>query len=366
MPLPDLPRIGVRLHGGLAPRRCIELAQIVEANGFASLWFAENPFHRGVLPAVSACVAATRRIHIGIGVVNPYSRHPSLIAMEFAALDELAQGRALLGIGPGIGAQIERMGFKYRPLATMQDAVHIVRAMLRGDTVTYRGPVFSVEAVALGFRPLRPDLPIYMAAMGDRSLELCGRIADGLIVSNMCPPAYTERAVGIVRRGAAGTPRDIAQPNIVQYVPAVIRPDRVEARRAVKAAMGDMLAAFWPTNAAWPPVRDTIVRCSGIPKAEVMSALVRLRGGESADAVLDDRYIDAFAIAGNAEDCLAQAMRYRHAGVAELALTFAGDQPAIDMAYFGAALRACLRTRPLNSPPHRSVDERERYGEVGG
>ena len=112
------PKFSVRLHGGIDPRRSIELARIAEANGFASLWFAENPFNRGVLPAAAACAAATSRIGIGIGVLNPYNRHPTLIAMEIGALDEIARGRARLGIGSGIASATERMGLRSdRPLA---------------------------------------------------------------------------------------------------------------------------------------------------------------------------------------------------------------------------------------------------------
>lgn len=331
-----MPRFSVRLHGGLDPKSCVALARSAEAHGYDSVWFAENPSDRGILPAVSACVVATSRICVGAGIVNPYTRHPVQIAMEFGALDELAEGRALLGIGSGIGAQIERLGYRYRPLAAMEDAIHIVRVLLGGEEVNYRGRVFSAESIALRFRPLRPLMPIYMAAMGDRSLALCGRIADGLIVSNMCPPAYTEHAVGIVAESArrAGRPR----PEIVQYVPCVVRPDRSEARLDAKAAIGGMLTTFWPVGDDWPPLRDTIVRHSFIAKPEVVDALDRLRRGEHAAAVLDDRFVDAFAIAGTADDCLASAARYRRAGVDELVLTFAGNQPAADMAYLGAAL----------------------------
>ena len=88
----NMTNVGLRLHGGLDPHRCVELAKAVEANNFASVWFAENPFERGVLPTAAACAVATRRIRIGIGVWNPFNRHPSLIAMEIGALDELAQG----------------------------------------------------------------------------------------------------------------------------------------------------------------------------------------------------------------------------------------------------------------------------------
>jgi 5,10-methylenetetrahydromethanopterin reductase len=98
MPL-DLPRFGVRLSQALLPRRSLELAAAAEANGFTSLWLAENPFDRGIVPLAGACAAITVRIRIGLGIVNFYQHHPTLIAAEFAALDELAGGRVRLGIG---------------------------------------------------------------------------------------------------------------------------------------------------------------------------------------------------------------------------------------------------------------------------
>ena len=279
-----LPAIGLRLHGGLDPRACVELTQVAEASGLASVWFAENPFQRGALPAASACAAITRKLRIGLGIINLYSHHPTLIAMEFAALDELAEGRAVLGIGSGIGRLVERMGFKWQPLAAVRDGIHILRGLLAGEEVSHRGRVFSVEKAKLGFAPLRPNLPIYMAAMGDRSLALCGRLTDGLIVSNLCPPLYTERAVAIVRRAAAEAGR--AAPAVVQYVPCVALPDRGVARRSAMAQIGEMMATFWPADNAWPALRNTIVELSGIPKAEFVAALDRLRGGTPTEAVL--------------------------------------------------------------------------------
>ncbi len=332
----ELPEIGVRLHGGLDPRSCIELAQAAEVNGFASVWFAENPLQRGVLPAASACALTTQRLRIGLGIVSVYSHHPTLIAMEFAALDELAEGRARLGIGSGIGRLVERIGFAWRPLAAMRDAIAIVRGMLAGEEVSHRGQVFSVENAKLAFRPRSPQTPIYMAAMGDRSLQLCGRLADGLIVSNMCPPGYTERAVAIVHGAAAADGR--SPPAVVQYVPCIARPDRNAARQAAKTAIGEMLTAFWPVGSEWPALRETIVAHSGIEKQEFVAVLDRLRRGESANRVLDDRFVEAFAIAGTTEECLAGAARYRRAGVDELVLTFAGPEPARDIGYLGRAL----------------------------
>src|SRR6516162_9651167 len=190
--MPASPKFSVRLHGGIDPRRSVALAECAEASGFASIWFAENPFARGVLPAAAACAAATRRIGIGIGVLNPYNRHPTLMAMEIGALDEIAQGRVRLGIGSGIASATARMGLAPdRPLAAVRDAFAIVRAMLAGEEVNHAGRVFSALKVALDYQPLRPDLPLLMAARGEQALALCGRIADGLMISNMCPAPFT-------------------------------------------------------------------------------------------------------------------------------------------------------------------------------
>jgi 5,10-methylenetetrahydromethanopterin reductase len=333
----ELPRLAVRLHGGQDPRASLDLARLAERRGFASLWFAENPFARGVVPAAAACAAATSRLAIGIGVVNPYSRHPAQIAMEAAALDELSEGRARLGIGSGIGAAIRRMGLGYeRPLTAVREAILIVRALLRGEAVTYRGRAFTVEGAQLDFRPRRPDMPLHMAAMGDRGIALAGRIADGLIVSNLCPCGYTRRAAAMLRAAAAAAGRPA--PEIVQYLPCAVMPDGRAARDAAREAVGEMLARFWPASGPWPPWRETMVAESGVPRPEVVAALDRLRRGEPARQVLDDRYVEAFAIAGTAEECLDQTRAYRNAGADEVALGFVGPQPEAALALLAAAL----------------------------
>jgi len=180
--------------------------------------------------------AGTSRIRLGLGILNPYQHHPTLIAQEAAALDELSGGRVRLGIGSGIAQRIAQLGTRYRPLAALADAVQIVRALLRHETVTYRGRAFSADRVVLEFAAPRPDMPIHLAAMADRSLALCGRLADGLIVSNLCPPAYTARAVAIVRESAATAGREPL--DIVQYLPCAARPDGAEAREIAKVRCG--------------------------------------------------------------------------------------------------------------------------------
>ena len=332
-----LPRLGVRLHGGLSAARCVELARATEAAGLAAVWFAENPFGRGVLPAAAACAVATERVRIGIGVFNPFNRHPTLIAMEIGALDELADGRAALGVGSGIGTAVERMGLKYnRPLGAVADTVAIVRAMLRGETPEYSGRVFSADGAALGFKPPRPQIPIFMAARGDRSLALCGRIADGLMISNMCTPAFSARARDIVTEAARAAGRP-PPGEIVQYVPCVARPDRAEAFEAAKEMLGEMVIGFWSLGGRFPAARAAMLQGSGIDAPEFEAAVEQLTAGTPPTEALDDRYVEAFAIAGTADDCLAQAVAYGESGVGELVLTFTGAGAIGEIANLGAA-----------------------------
>ncbi len=332
------PIIGTRLHGGLAPRACIEFAQEAERAGMAALWFAENPFNRGVLPAVSGCILATSRIRVGIGVWNPYNRHPTLIAMEFGALDELAEGRAMLGLGSGIGSAVERMGLSYaKPIAAMRDALVIVKGLLRGETVTHEGTVFSARNVTLEYKVPNPGKPVYMAAQGDQALRLAGRLADGTMISNMSPPGFTERGRALIAEGAARDGRAPPVP-IVQYMPCVIGKDRIAARQRVKATIGRMINLYWTFGETSETVRVAMYRESGIPREEFEGAILRLRAGEPAEQVLDDRFVDNFSLAGNLDDAEAGMARFAAVGVTEMVLTFVGETPVAEMRMLGAML----------------------------
>jgi 5,10-methylenetetrahydromethanopterin reductase len=339
MKVAELPKLSLRLHGGVAARRCVELAEAAESNGFHCLWFAENPFDRGALPAATACAMVTDRVGIGIGVFNPYNRHPTLIAMEIGALDELAQGRVRLGIGSGIAAAIERMGLgAERPLAAVRDTFTIVRTMLRGEEATYDGALFSAQRARLQFRPFRPDVPMLMAARGEQALALCGRIADGLLISNMCPPEFTRQAVHAVARSAHAAGR-AAPTEIVQYLPCAVRQERSEAHQLAKVAIGEMLPSYWALAQRTAAARAALLRAADLSEADFERAVGRLRVGAPPDDALDDRFVAAFAIAGTPADCLAQARRYHAAGATELALTFVGTDPLAAMEALAQALR---------------------------
>jgi 5,10-methylenetetrahydromethanopterin reductase len=326
-----LPAIALRCHGGLTPHQCVGQAVAAERAGLSSVWFPENPYGRGAWPAATACAVATRRVRIGLGVFNPYTRHPTLMAMEMAAFDELCEGRAVLGIGAGIPSRVAKIAAADRPIAAVRDAVTIVRRLLRGETVTYTGKAFSADGVRLDVTPRRAELPILTAAMGEQALRLCGAIADGVIISNLVPPAFTRRAVGLVRESAARAGRS-APAEVIQYVPCAVRADGDDARRIAGDAVAAMLLAYEATASA--ATRAAMSSASGVTAEAFAQTMAALRRG----ARLDARLLTQYAVAGTPDECLAQCRVYAEAGVTELAMAPIGAHAVDDIARLGRAL----------------------------
>ena len=338
-----LPQFSVRLHGSIPPAACVGQAQAAEAAGFAGLWFAENAFARGILPAAAACATATVRLHINAGVFNPFSRHPTMMAMEIGALDELSNGRATLSVGTGILSALQKIGFEPdKPLAALRDTITIVRGLLSGEPVDHAGPVFKARNVKLDYSP-RPDIPIFLAGRGNLTVKLVGELADGLIVSNMCSAAFTGRVAALLQasRRAAGRP---ANARVIQYMPCALNADRDAAITAAKRSVGEMLPGFWSLGQKLKSAKEGLLAGTDISEAEFAAASARLSAGEDAGEVLDERYTNAFALAGTPQDCLAASEKYAAAGVSELALTFSGAGAVQDIKSMGGALAKWQRT----------------------
>jgi 5,10-methylenetetrahydromethanopterin reductase len=332
-----LPKISVRVDGSMTPAACAEIARAADAAGFSGVWFAENAFARGILPAAAACAVGTRSLLINVGVFNPYSRHPTMMAMEIGALDELAAGRATITIGAGIMSATKKMGLNAeKPVIALRDAITIVRGLLGGGEVNHAGSFFSARKIRLDYT-LRADIPIFLAGRGNMIVQLAGETADGLIVSNMCSLEFARRLAALAQfaRRAAGR---AATGEVVQYMPCSAQPNGRGARDAAKIAIAEMLPRFWTLGQKLDSAKQALLAGTKIGEEELAHVSDRLRAGEDPVQVLDDRYPAAFSLAGTAEDCLALARQYKSAGVTELALTFSGANALNEIRDLGDAI----------------------------
>ena len=120
---------------------------------------------------------------IGSSIINIYSRSPSLIAMGAATVDTISNKRLVLGLGASSQPLVEDFhGDKFeRPLKRMKEYVEIIRLILRGKAINYSGKIFSLKNFSLLIKPPRNTIPIYLAAVNQKMVELSWEIADGII-----------------------------------------------------------------------------------------------------------------------------------------------------------------------------------------
>ena len=326
---------------GLTAADTVRAAQAAERHGLNSCWIVEDLWNRGAVPLATACLYGTERITVGVGVVNPYTRHPTLFAMDYGVLAEMSRGRAILGIGASVEAWIDQMGLEYRlPRTATKEAIEIARELLAGETCNFRGRAFTVDRVKLSF-PVEHRTPMYMAAMGEQTVRTCGEVADGWVVSLLEPIGYIREAMGWLRQGAQTAGRDADAIEVVQYFPLSCNTDSRRAKDAVKPLIALFLAGEFSLYERQKPVMRSLRDFIGsLSPDEYMSLLRELESGADPVTTIPDALVDELSIAGTPEECVLALRRYADAGVTEAALLPAGDPEA-------TALILGDRIRPL-------------------
>jgi alkanesulfonate monooxygenase SsuD/methylene tetrahydromethanopterin reductase-like flavin-dependent oxidoreductase (luciferase family) len=295
---------GVALIGHEVPGQVTRWARLAESAGLASVWVIEDYFHPGAYALAGAAGAATERITIGLGVVNPYTRHPALIAMETGALAGIAPGRIVLGLGSSNRNWIEeqlRIPFK-TPLRALREAVEIVRRLLAGERLTLHGECFDVEGVRLEFIPAA-RVPILLGVKGPKALALAGEIADGVHGAVLTSPAHIRRirATTAAARGA----RD-GDFEVIAYVPTAIGRDGARARALVRPLLARYLGVLHG---------QSILADAGLAPARTQPFRDALGAGRVATDLVTDDLISALAVAGTPEQGRAALRRLAAAGL---------------------------------------------------
>ena len=205
-------------------------AQNLEAAGIHAMWMA-NIFG---LDAITSCAIVgreTERIELGTAVVPTYPRHPTAIAQQALTAQAACNGRFVLGIGLSHKLVIEDMlGLSYsKPASHMREYMSVLGPLAEGQPASHQGDEYRVNA-ALDV-PGATKLPVLIAALGDRMLQIAGSTADGTILW-MTGPATIEDHIGPKLRAAA-TEAGRPDPRIVAGLPIVVTDDEAAAREAI-------------------------------------------------------------------------------------------------------------------------------------
>ena len=230
-------KIGVILpyEGGLPFADALEMTQRAEALGLDSVWVPEA-WGTDAISLLGALASRTERIRLGTGIVNVFSRTPTLLGQTAATLDLISNGRFILGLGTS-GHQVISgwHGMRFdRPLQRMRETVEIVRRVLRQERLRFEGEIFTLnQGLKLLARPVRPTVPIFLATLTPAGLRLTGEVADGWIPT-LFSPDHLDLFRPELEAGARAAGRSLDSLEIAPYVPVLIDDDRSAARDAIR------------------------------------------------------------------------------------------------------------------------------------
>ena len=273
-------------------------ARLADRLGYDTIFVPES-WSRDAFTTLGAIAAVTDRVRLGPGIVNVFSRSPALIAQSIAALDELSGGRAVLGLGTSGPAVIENwhgLAFE-RALRRTRETVEIVRLALKGSRVDYDGEIFNLKGFRLGFRPVRDNVPIFIASIGPRNNRLAGEIADGWLPIWLPLQGFGDalKEVGSVSEAA---------PNIM----AAVGKDREQLYDLVRPHVAYYVGAMGTFY------RNVVSRFGFQAEAARIHELWQRGRRTEAESVVSDAMVDQLSAVGTAGECRDRLDQFRDLG----------------------------------------------------
>ncbi|MGH3716490.1 MAG: LLM class F420-dependent oxidoreductase [Micromonosporaceae bacterium] len=323
-------RLGLSLgYWGSAGDLPSNLALVREAErlGYDVVWAAEA-YGSDTATTLAWLAAQTDRIGLGAGVFQIPGRTPALTAMTAASLDALSGGRFRLGLGVS-GPQVSEgwHGVRFgRPLARTREYVEVVRAALSRQTLSHDGEFYPLplpggpgKPLKLAVRPVRPRIPIYLAAVGPRNLELAGEIADGWLAV-FYAPAYAAELLEHARTGRGGSLDGF---DVVPTVPVMVGQDVSGCADPVRGYAALYLGGMGSREQNF--YHRLATRMGYGEQADAVQDAFLDRRFQRAYAAVPEQFIDATSLLGPPARIASRLADYAAAGVTTLSITPYGE-----------------------------------------
>ena len=299
-------RVGLGLAARGDVREVARWAEQAEEMGLESVWIHDSYFERDPITYLSAIGMQTRRIGLGAGALNPYTRHPVVLAMTMSALDDLAPRRCSLALGSGLPLRLAQMAIPFDDtVARVSESIDQVRALWRGERLVLNDKVPPLQPM---FQPPH-RIPISIAAYRTPFLDLCGRKADGYLARPAeSLPAFRKMRERVLESAtAAGRSSDEIE--FRGYLLSLIDGSRREALNRAKREpfviyMISVLSDISMKRAGFDPEL----------RARIAAAW-RAEDYHQAGGLIPDELLDAFIFCGTASDIAARAEAFNQAGM---------------------------------------------------
>ncbi|HST18677.1 MAG TPA: TIGR03842 family LLM class F420-dependent oxidoreductase [Gaiellaceae bacterium] len=292
--------------------RWLELIQLAERHGFEYAWtYDSHVLWQESIPLFGYASHETSKIKLGHFVTNPGTRDPTVLASAYATLQDLTDGRMVMGIGRGDSAR-RYIGQQPVKVAEFERACAMIRDFMNGREVQWNDKDLQLKWV----RPELPPIPMWVAGYGPKALAVAGRVADGVIIQ-LADPEIIQWIMSTARQAAEEAGRDPSELKCIVGAPSHVTDDLADAREQVR----------WFPAMVSNHVMDLIERYgtdgSKVPKALTDYVLSRKfydynehsRVGAAHGDFVTDEICDRFCVIGNAEQCAAKLRELESVGV---------------------------------------------------
>ncbi|MEJ3652070.1 LLM class flavin-dependent oxidoreductase [Actinomycetes bacterium KLBMP 9759] len=219
--------LGAMYRPQLPPERLRDVARAADAAGLEELWLWEDCYFQSGFASAAAALAWTERLRVGIGVVPAPMRNVAMTTMEIATLHRMFDGRFVPGVGHGNQEWMAQSGVRAEsPMTLLREHLTTMRALLRGERVSVDGRYVKLDDVALDWPPSSAP-PVFVGAVGPRSLKLSGEVADGTVLEASTRPDTVRKARALIDEGRAAAGRTDRH-EIVAYLHAATGPEATE------------------------------------------------------------------------------------------------------------------------------------------
>jgi len=300
----------------------VKAVKLADELGYDSFWVPEGWGYE-VFSVLAEMALVTKRIKLGTAIANVYSRSPGLLAMSAATIDEISEGRFILGIGTSAPRVVE--GFHGRPfekpLTQTRDVIRAVRTLLSGGKLSDAGAENAkYRPFTLEMKPTRSSVPIYVAALKQKAIESIGELADGWIPTFW---PYDRLADGRawIAAGAARAGRDPSKIITAPFTPVLPvggEAASMMARKIISFYIGGM-GDFYIELLGRFGFADECKKIADLYQDKSTRAL--------AAAAVPDRMMEALTIAGDPAHCIEELRRRRSFGVDLPILNLPNDMP---------------------------------------
>jgi F420-dependent oxidoreductase-like protein len=301
----------------------IHSAQHAEGLGFDSIWIPEAWAYEQ-FQLLTELALKTTTLKLATGIANVYSRSPGLLAMSAATLDEISEGRAIIGLGTSGKLVIENFhGVPYaKPLTRLRDTIRILRALWAGQRLTPElTSLFDARHFKLEMTPARKNIPIYVASLQDKAIESIGAMADGWLPT-FWPYQHLKDGLDLIAKGAHAAGRDAAAIELAPFVGVVPMDDAAMARSLIKPMVSFYIGGMGTYYHAM------FCRYGFQANADLVRDLYNSGKRREATAAVSDELIDAIAICGPAAYCRERLQDWHRNGVGTALINLPTGMPA--------------------------------------